>query len=94
MLPSDFDAPAEAAIRRGTLAVGIVRLLSIEGGLTMQIFGPRPRYAVRELEALGIYPPSSPQQTFSGAELLGIVGRVEDHQRAKSASADVAEAKD
>ena len=30
---------------------------------------------------LGIYPPSSPNQTFSGTEYLGIIGKAEDYQR-------------
>jgi hypothetical protein len=40
-----------------------------------------PRYATRELMYLDLYPPSSPQQTFSGTEFLGIIGRIEDYQR-------------
>jgi hypothetical protein len=56
-------------------------VLSIKGGLTMRVFGPHPRYAERELEYAGLFPPSSPQQVFSGAEFLGIIGRAEDYQR-------------
>jgi hypothetical protein len=82
MLPAGFDEPAENAVTRGTLAVAIVRALDIRGGLVMRLFGPTPRYAVRELRYLELYPPtSSPNQTFSGAELLGIIGRLEDHER-------------
>lgn len=84
MLPAGFAGEAASAAERGTLAVAIVRLLSIEGGLTMRLFGVHGRYAVRELEVAGIYPPSSPHQSFSGAEMLGIVGRIEDYQRTKS----------
>lgn len=81
MLPAGFDRPGEMAVERGTLAVAIVRVLKVRGGLTMQLVGPTPRYATRELEFLGVYPPSSPNQTFSGTEFVGIVGRVEDYQR-------------
>ena len=81
MLPAGFDAPADAAVQRGTLAVALARALNIKGGLTMRLFGPSPRYAVRELQYMGIIPPSSPNQAFTGPEFLGIIGRAEDYQR-------------
>jgi len=67
--------------------MGLVRALSIKGGLTMRVLGPTPRYAVRELQGQGLLPPSSPQQFLSGAELLGIIGRAEDYQRTHGAVA-------
>ncbi len=81
MLPPGFNDAAEVPAHRGTVAVALVRTLSIKGGLTQMLVGIQPRYAVRELEYLNLYPPSSPQQTFSGAELMGIIGRAEDYQR-------------
>jgi hypothetical protein len=62
--------------------MALARALDVKGGLTMQLFGASPRYATRELQHAGLFPPSSPQQTFSGAEFLGIIGRAEDYQRA------------
>ena len=89
MLDGDFDHPASEAVTRGTMAVAIVRLLDIEGGVTMRVFGPTPRYATRELRYMNFYMPSSPQQTFTGSEFLGLMGRVEDSQRvAHPADAD------
>jgi hypothetical protein len=85
MLPENFTAPADQAVQRGTLAVAICRLLEIRGGLMLRLTNRHPRYAVRELEFQELYPPSSPQQTFSGNEFLGIIGRVEDHQRGNTA---------
>jgi hypothetical protein len=29
---------------------------------------------------LNLFPPSSPEQTFSGSEFVGIIGRAEDYQ--------------
>lgn len=87
MLPSRFSAAADDAVKRGDVAVAIVRILDIKGGLTMRVFGPSPRYAVRELTYETIFPPSSPHQTFSGAEFVGIIGRVEDYQRGDPADA-------
>ncbi len=90
MLPEGFDSPADGPVRRGTLAVALCRLLGLRGGLMMHLAGPTPRYATRELQARGIYPPSSPNQTFSGAELVGIIGRIEDQQRGNSAEVPAA----
>ncbi|CAN5642340.1 hypothetical protein BH09PLA1_BH09PLA1_27640 [soil metagenome] len=81
LLPARFDAPATQAIDRGTLAVAIAKALKIRGGLMMRATGTAPRYAVRELVYEGVYPPSSPNQTFSGAEFLGVMGKMEDWQR-------------
>ena len=81
MLPRGFDRPADEAVLRGTLAVAIARLLEIKGGLVMRLLGPSPRYATRELQYLNLLPPSSPQQTFSGTEFVGVIGRVEDYER-------------
>ena len=81
LLPGGFDRPANEAATRGTLAVILVKALKIEGGVVMRVFGASPRYAVRELRHVGLYPPSSPHQTFSGAEFIGLIGRAEDFQR-------------
>ena len=81
MLPPAFNGTAGQAVKRGTLAVALARALEVKGGLTMRLFGPTPRYAVRELQYVGLFPQSSPQQTFSGPELLGIIARAEDLQR-------------
>ena len=84
MLPVNFDQPAEQAVERGTLAVAIVRALKIDGGVVLRLLGRTPldgRYAVRELVYMELYPPSSPNQTFSGTEFLGIIGKLEDYRR-------------
>jgi hypothetical protein len=82
MLPRDFHAPANDAVHRGSLAVALVRILHIKGGWALHVFGQtNERYAVRELVYKGLYPPSSPQQTFSGTEFLGIMGKAEDYRR-------------
>jgi hypothetical protein len=86
MLPKGFDQPADQAVDRGTLAVAIVKALDIQGGLALRLLGPTPRYAVRELVYMELYPPSSPTQTFSGAEFLGIIGKIEDYQRQQQAA--------
>jgi hypothetical protein len=91
MLPKGFDQPAEQAVERGTLAVAIVKALQIDGGVMLRLLGATPRYAVRELVYMELYPPSSPNQTFSGAEFLGIMGKIEDYQRAEQLSPSAAD---
>ena len=81
MLPSGFDEPGDEAVKRGTVAVAFTRVLKIKGGISMQLFGPTPRYASRELQYMKLFPQGSPHQTFSGREFLGVIGRIEDHQR-------------
>jgi hypothetical protein len=81
LLPASFSEPANEAISRGTLAVMIVKMVGIKGGWVMHVFGPSPRYAVKELVYDGLYPPSSPQQTFSGTEFVGIIGKIDDYQQ-------------
>lgn len=85
LLSPRFNAPPTQAVDRGTLAVAIAKSLKIKGGLMMRATGVAPRYAVRELMYEGVYPPSSPNQTFSGAEFLGVMGKMEDWQRGRAA---------
>jgi hypothetical protein len=81
MLPANFDQPANEAVTRGTLSVAIARGLQIKGGVMMRLTGgTNERYATRELQSAGVYPVSSPNQLFSGAEFVGIVGKLDDYQ--------------
>jgi hypothetical protein len=85
LVDSNFNQPADQAVQRGTLATALVRVLKIKGGALQRLTHDHPRYAVRELMYMDLYPPSSPHQTFSGAEFLGIIGRIEDYQRGNPA---------
>jgi hypothetical protein len=85
LLDANFNQPADQAIERGILAQVLVRALKIKGGVFQRLTHDHPRYAVRELMYMDLYPPSSPNQTFSGTEFLGIIGRIEDHQRGNPA---------
>ncbi|MEX2671598.1 MAG: hypothetical protein WD294_05750 [Phycisphaeraceae bacterium] len=90
-LPDDFNEDADVAVRRGTLAVALAQALEIEGGVVMRLTGPTPRYATRELVYLNLFPASTAQQTFSGAQFVGVIGRVEDYQRRQEHSRQQAE---
>ncbi len=81
ILPASFDRPADEALTRGTLAIIVSRVAEIRGGIFMRLFPDSARYATRELQFMGLYPRSSHNQAFSGAEFLGIMGRLEDYQR-------------
>lgn len=85
LLDAGFNQPADQAVQRGTLAVVLVRALKVKGGVMQRLTKDHPRYATRELMYMDLYPPSSPQQTFSGSEFLGIIGRIEDYQRGNPA---------
>ena len=86
MLPPDFNAPPNEGVQRGPLGMAIIEAMHLKGGWVMHVFGNSPRYAVSELEYEGVYPRSSANQTFSGAEFLGIIGKMEDFQGGKVAA--------
>jgi hypothetical protein len=86
-LPADFAEAERDSVKRGTVAVVLCNALHIRGGVTLRVFGSGPRYALRELQHVGVYPPSSPLQTFSGAQFVALIGRVEDYQRQKGLAA-------
>ena len=82
LLHRGFDEPGDRAVRRGTLAAVLVRALDIKGGVVMRIIGPCPRYALRELIHLSLFPrDSSEQQVLTGRDFVAILGRVDDYQR-------------
>jgi len=85
LLSQKFSEPAGTAVGRGTMAVAVAKSLKISGGVMYRLAPDCDRYALRELIYLNIYPVSSPNQTFSGSELLGIIGRMEDWQRGNPA---------
>lgn len=91
MLPSDFNAPATEAVQRGVLAMAILKLIDERGGLMLRLLGPTPRYATREAVHLGLLPTSSPRQTFTGAQFVGVIGRIEDYQRGNPTDKPAAE---
>jgi hypothetical protein len=75
-----FDEGANRAVERGIVAQALVKALDLKGGLTMRLLGSSPRYALRELQFRGLIPDSSVNQVFSGAELVGVIGKVQDYR--------------
>lgn len=90
-LPAGFDEPADLAAQRGRVAVAVAKILELRGGVMMQLLGPTPRYATRELVAMGLLPSASSElQAISGIELLAVVGRAQDVLTARRTAADAA----
>lgn len=91
LLPAWFDAPATEAVQRGIVAMAMLKLIDERGGLMLRLLGPTPRYATREAVHLGLMPASSPRQTFTGGQFVGVIGRVEDFQRGNPADRPAAQ---
>jgi len=80
-----FNQPANQAVSRGVVAVALCKEANIGGGVTMHLLGPNERYCLRELVYMNLLPASSENQTFSGLEMVGVIGRFEDYQRGNPA---------
>ncbi|MEQ9616454.1 MAG: hypothetical protein RLN60_00290 [Phycisphaerales bacterium] len=78
-LPERFDEPAEMAMRRGTLAKGLVSALNIEGGVMYRLTGVA-RYANRELVFLNIMPAGTDYQVLNGYEYVGVISKAQDYE--------------
>ncbi len=94
MLPNGFQGSPDDAVDRGTLAVALDQLLHIRGGLTMQLFGSSPRYALRAAVDKGIFPPSSPNQGLSGGEFVGVMQKAEEFEHGNPADHPVTDQPD
>jgi hypothetical protein len=86
-LANDFAEAGDRAVHRGTVAQALVTALKFKGGVTMRLLGPSPRYALRELQFRGLLPDSSLNQVFTGGELVGVIGKVEDLRTGNPADA-------
>ncbi|MBI1371788.1 MAG: hypothetical protein GC159_03380 [Phycisphaera sp.] len=79
-----LDANATATM--GTVAVAACDILHIKGGLTMRVFGPSPRYCVKELVYLEMIPSRSDNQSLSGLEFIDVISRIEDRRNVAAAA--------
>lgn len=74
-----WDEPANESATAGDLAMAGCRLGGIEGGLTMQVFGPSGRYCLRELESRGILPSRTAGQSISGPEFRDFLNQLDQN---------------
>lgn len=76
-----WDRPANESATVGWMAVAGCKITGIEGGLSMRLFGPTPRYATRELIYQGVLPLRTDNQSLSGAEFVDYLNRLGRIQR-------------
>lgn len=68
---------ANEAARVGWMATAGCLVMQIKGGLSMRVFGPVPRYAVRELIFMEILPLRTENQVLSGSEFVDYLNRLD-----------------
>ncbi len=72
--------PATESARMGFIAAFVCRILDVQGGLSMRIFGVNSRYATRELVHMGLIPGITEHEALSGAEFIALLAAVEQRQ--------------
>ena len=80
-LPLDPNESASV----GLLSVAGCSILDIQGGLTMRLLGPSPRYCTRELVAMGILPGLTSNEALSGLEFIAYIDGLEARDRLQRA---------
>ena len=75
-LDAGWDRPANESAQVGWMAVAGCRTTGVQGGLTMRVFGPTPRYATKELVFMGILPLRTENQSLTGQEFVDFVNRL------------------
>ena len=76
----DEALPANESARIGWIARAVCMEAGLEGNLTMRLIGPHERYAVNHLNARDWLPNMSMHQAVSGAVLISLLSRAEDHE--------------
>ena len=79
-------------LTRGKVAYMLVKILKIKGGLTMRLFGPSERYALKELEFMELMDGGMTWRSVSGRELVAVLARADEYmqeQKAKNAKVNV-----
>lgn len=74
------DPNPNETVRVGMVARVICMEAKVKGGATMRVLGPSERYAVKELNHMGWLPDMSPGQSLSGAQMLAVLSRAEEHR--------------
>lgn len=70
--------PANQSANIGDLSVAACRIANINGGLTMRLIGPTPRYATKELVYREMIPDRGDNQSMTGLEFIDFVTRIQD----------------
>jgi len=87
-IPVDGSPPAaEESAQMGFIAVCLCDVLQVQGGLSMTLFGPTPRYCTRELVHMGLLPGITEHEALTGAEFSALLAAAEQRQRVDEARA-------
>ncbi len=76
-LSDSFNEPSTQSAEVGWVASVACRIAKIRGGMSMILFGPVPRYAVRELNQMQILIGKKESQSFSGLEFVDFLTRLD-----------------
>lgn len=75
-----FSEAGNLAMQRGTLAQSVAVICKIKGGVLMQLLGPTPRYATRELVYMRMMgDPSTENLSITGLEYMGVISKAQDY---------------
>jgi len=80
-IPDAGAVEANETARVGMVARVVCMEANVRGGATMRVFGPVERYAVKELNFQGWLRDMTPGQSISGAELIAVLSKAEDHRK-------------
>ncbi|MFM8697537.1 MAG: hypothetical protein ACKOF7_02525, partial [Phycisphaerales bacterium] len=69
-IDSGWNRPADESAQVGWMAVAGCRIIGETGGATMRNFGPKPRYATKELVFMDVLPLRTENQSLSGKEFV------------------------
>ncbi len=79
---------AEREITKGRVAYMVYQVSKIRGGLTLTLFGPSPRYCLKELQYRGLMSEGLTYTTVTGMEYVAILTRA-DEQRETGEVSDI-----
>jgi len=86
-IPASFSEPSTESAEVGWIATASCRIAGFDGGVSMRIWGPIPRYAVRELRNSQILVGKQENMSFTGAEFVDFLTRLSRIARLNNASA-------
>ena len=86
-IPTSFSEPSTESAEVGWIATASCRIAGLDGGVSMRIWGPIPRYAVRELRNSHILIGKQESMSFTGAEFVDFLTRLSRIARLSNASA-------
>jgi len=76
--------PAQESAEAGLVARAVCMEFGVRGGLTMRLFGPSRRYALKELAYLGWLPEMGEGQALSGLQLIALLSAADDHRKGRA----------